>query len=130
MLMEVSDLIGAGLDYAVAVADGRTEIKVFAPSSPRDRGFIEVRFNPDRRAATARFDPSINWAQGGPIIEREKITLSYGLGIRSNLWFAEKYQCYAAGRNTTSQQYGPTPLIAAMRCYVASKLGNTVEIPD
>jgi hypothetical protein len=25
---------------------------------------------------------------------------------------------------------GPTPLIAAMRCYVASKLGDTVEIPE
>jgi hypothetical protein len=24
----------------------------------------------------------------------------------------------------------PTPLIAAMRCYVASKLGDTVEIPE
>jgi len=25
---------------------------------------------------------------------------------------------------------GPTPLIAAMRCYVASKLGDEVEIPQ
>lgn len=25
---------------------------------------------------------------------------------------------------------GPTPLIAAMRCYVASKLGDEVEIPE
>ena len=27
-------------------------------------------------------------------------------------------------------QFGPTPLIAAMRSYVASKLGETVEVPD
>jgi hypothetical protein len=32
-------------------------------------------------------------------------------------------------------QYGPTPLIAAMRCYVASKFGDDlvlfkVEVPD
>jgi hypothetical protein len=26
--------------------------------------------------------------------------------------------------------YGPTPLIAAMRCYVASKIGLEVEIPE
>jgi hypothetical protein len=26
--------------------------------------------------------------------------------------------------------HGHTPLIAAMRCYVASKLGDEVEIPD
>lgn len=25
--------------------------------------------------------------------------------------------------------YGPTPLIAAMRCYVSSKLGDEVEVP-
>ncbi len=25
---------------------------------------------------------------------------------------------------------GPTPLIAAMRCYVASKLGDEVDIPE
>ena len=25
---------------------------------------------------------------------------------------------------------GPTPLIAAMRCYVISKLGEEVEVPD
>jgi hypothetical protein len=25
---------------------------------------------------------------------------------------------------------GPTPLIAAMRCYVASKLGDEVELPE
>jgi hypothetical protein len=25
---------------------------------------------------------------------------------------------------------GPTPLIAAMRCYVASKLGDEVEVPE
>jgi hypothetical protein len=26
--------------------------------------------------------------------------------------------------------FGPTPLIAAMRCYVISKLGDEVEVPD
>lgn len=26
--------------------------------------------------------------------------------------------------------FGPTPLIAAMRCYVASKLGDEVEVPE
>jgi hypothetical protein len=25
--------------------------------------------------------------------------------------------------------YGPTPLIAAMRCFVSSRLGDEVEIP-
>ena len=30
---------------------------------------------------------------------------------------------------TPTYGYGPTPLIAAMRCYVASKLGDEVEVP-
>jgi len=28
------------------------------------------------------------------------------------------------------EQRGPAPLIAAMRCYVASKLGNEIDIPE
>jgi hypothetical protein len=31
---------------------------------------------------------------------------------------------------TAIKGYGHTPLIAAMRCYVASKLGDEVEIPQ
>jgi hypothetical protein len=28
------------------------------------------------------------------------------------------------------EEEGPTPLIAAMRCYVASKLGDYIDIPE
>jgi hypothetical protein len=30
----------------------------------------------------------------------------------------------------TINAYGPTPLIAAMRCYVASKMGDDIELPE
>jgi hypothetical protein len=61
---------------------------------------------------------STNWSQGGPIIEREGIDI---------LFRAERVLAYA-----TTQIYcdGPTPLIAAMRCYVASKMGEDVDIPE
>jgi len=36
----------------------------------------------------------------------------------------------APWNNGTLGQYGPTPLIAAMCCYVTSKLGEEVEVPD
>lgn len=72
---------------------------------------------------------STDWARGGPIIEREGINL----GTQRNepgfkphidyLWHAQLDQRVYVG-------YGPTPLIAAMRCYVASKLGETVEVPE
>ena len=76
------------------------------------------------------YEHTTDWAQGGPIIEREKIATYYDTyWIRDLLdpedngerWFAEL---------ADSSSYGPAPLIAAMRCYVASKLGDEVEVPD
>ena len=57
------------------------------------------------------FKPSTDWSQGGPIIEREGLILDQWARWRS------------------SNSYGTTPLIAAMRCYVASKLGDEIDIP-
>ena len=58
------------------------------------------------------------WEHGGPIIEREGITLTH----QSDQWSAQTDDDLFA--------YGPTPLIAAMRCYVASKLGDVVNVPE
>lgn len=33
-------------------------------------------------------------------------------------------------RHLTFSKKSATTLVAAMRCYIASKLGNTVEVPD
>ncbi len=62
---------------------------------------------------------STDWSQGGPIIERE------GMQIQT---FMDKW--LASIPKPFVQQEGPTPLVAAMRCYVASKLGDEVEIPE
>ena len=62
--------------------------------------------------------PSGNWAQAGPIIERERIELK------------PTYAGWAAFLGNKTFANGPTPLIAAMRCYVASKIGDEVAIPD
>jgi len=65
------------------------------------------------------------WDQGGPIIERERIFVkpTINKGWRS-------YQRDPFGNGICHSQYGPTPLIAAMRCYVASKLGDEVDVPE
>jgi hypothetical protein len=74
---------------------------------------------------------STNWAHGGPIIEREKIDLFTEKGTPES-WVASvaRYQNGAKLVGWRMHQYGPTPLIAAMRCYVASKLGDEVDVPD
>lgn len=76
---------------------------------------------------------STDWAQGGPIIEREKLRLTTDDGGE---WWGEA-RLYRDGRTAYTTSYdravngrGPTPLIAAARCYVTSKLGDTVEVPE
>ena len=62
---------------------------------------------------------STDWVYGGPIIEREGIDLQCQ---NQGLWCADL--------GLDASIYGPTPLIAAMRCYVASRLGDEVELPS
>ena len=100
--MKTSELQGAALDWAVAKCVGWEE----------QWKLRHVRY-PEMYAFTT------DWQQGGPIIEREKLFLIPHQGH----WSSRPY----AGGDFT---YGPTPLIAAMRCYVASKMGDEVEIPE
>ncbi len=60
---------------------------------------------------------SADWRWGGSIIERERIRLD-----PRGVW--------VAGHDSSNDEYlGSTPLVAAMRCYVASKLGNEIDLP-
>ena len=75
--------------------------------------------------ALSPFNPTTNWSQAGPIIEREEITVCWQ-GVQ---WVGSKFNVRVAGEYEF-QNSGPTPLVAAMRCYVASKLGGIIEVPD
>ena len=107
--MKTSDLIGPALDWAVAKCEGR--------SWPDNAAkFLGEQY----------YRPSTDWSQGGPIIERELINLNnpFGQNHDNEEWVATwKFGGF-------EEYLGPTPLIAAMRCYVANKLGETVEVPD
>ena len=105
--MKTAELTGAALDWAVARCEGMTIWEKTPAAIWKD------------------YAPSTDWAQGGPIIEREIITLIHP---RWDGWTAHKYDEHDEEESYTLD--GPTPLIAAMRCYVASKLGDEVEIPQ
>jgi hypothetical protein len=109
--MRTNELTGAALDWAVA--------KCEKPEWLGNQAEVYV--------LKAGFHPSTDWALGGPIIEREEIELTRG-SLDSNEWVAtiDLFE----GDVMRESQSGETPLIAAMRCYVASKLGDEVEIPD
>ena len=72
------------------------------------------------------FAYSTNWSMAGPIIERECIAIRKYGDFQETVWQADKWQF----RFVDPQAYGPTPLTAAMRCFVASKLGDEIEVPD
>lgn len=103
--VKIAELTGAALDWLVAKCEGvclAPHVWHLLPSYSTD------------------------WAQGGPIIERERIDLQAKINAGSdyNEWLAT----IGIGAKQR-RRYGPTPLIAAMRCFVASKLGDEVEIP-
>lgn len=89
---------------------------------------------------TGCWDFCTNRELGGPIIEREHIdirsTFTAGGYRTSQSVDAVQATINLPNNAATSDvgkmvcEYGPTPLIAAMRCYVVSKLGNVVEVPD
>ena len=110
--MKTSELNGAALDWAVAKAEG-----VEVQYDRMNKWFETQDLNYAEPNDPHVFAPTTYWAQGGPIIEREGIAIYlYGDGE----WQAVLEKEYE----------GPTPLIASMRCYVASKLGDEVEIPS
>lgn len=74
------------------------------------------------------FEPSTDWAQGGPIIERRRISVL--LNSDGNWEAGTAWEFFQSESFAYHRQGGPTPLIAAMRCYVASKWGDEVEIPE
>jgi len=127
--MKTSELTGAALDWAVAVALGHKDIIT-------DFGaYIRIGTQP---AGSVTFCPSTDWAQGGPIIEREKLAVWFseavhdenGVILREPCWYCETSCTTDNGDEPYKCETAPTPLIAAMRCYVASKLGDEVELPE
>jgi hypothetical protein len=118
--MKTNELTGAALDWAVAKCeyDNRRYNYGSPCFSPETKRVYETQ---GLQEIGVSFSPSTDWKQGGPIIEREKIALAPD--IHHTKWSATL-------RGEAYIYWAQTPLIAAMRCYVASKLGDDVEIPE
>lgn len=116
-IIKIKDLKGAALDWAVAQLEDNKHV-VFS------RGAI--RFPPAQFSDEEVYSPSTDWAQGGPIIERE---IAEGLHLHGRSPVVAVYYNETLG-GFECESYGPTPLVAAMRCYVASVLGDETYIPE
>lgn len=131
MKIKVSEASGRVLDWLVAKCEGATDLSFDTVST------YWTKLNGKDRALGAngwsdaqRFAPSSEWLYGGPIIERNKINLQFCRDLR------DRNGLYIHAEMDTHSHHGywlgshDKPLIAAMRCYVVSKLGEEVEVPD
>jgi hypothetical protein len=132
MKIKTSELTGAPLNWAVAKVRGFLEPM---HDEPRPRVVVHtdkfgtfVWFNPQDygRYGPEDFAPSTDWQLAGLIIEEERISLT----PRDWGWDALYHDRLFEEDGTEHLMAGASPLIAAMRCYVASKLGDEVDVPD
>lgn len=122
MKIKTADLTGIELDWMVAAVIFEEEPVLGFDGRERCLGWIGseyLEFYPFQK----QFNPSTNWADGGPIIEKEKIGLT---NEGADWWRADLST--APAKHFFG--YVPTPLIAAMRCFVYAYLGDEVAIPE
>lgn len=136
--VRTSDLVGAALDWAVGIAEG------WEPDRPQDGQLRKTWRGCTQYAAVGkdvacadrhRYTPSTDWRQGGPLIEKL---------MRSGKWELVQWCGAVAFQNYNNEcvpvdgeswdqesmiECGETPLIAACRAIVASKLGAAVQVP-
>lgn len=117
MKIKTQDLTGAALDWAVSHIELNT--------APTRGEYIKPWVLDAHKAGQGSGPYSTDWQWGGPIIERERINLNEDIHPTLQ-WMCTLYVL----DEEPWQMYGPTPLIAAMRCFVASKLGDEVDIPE
>ena len=108
MKVKTANLIGPALDWAVGMAEPACRADVLW-----------------RRMATGHWSPSTRYEQGGPILELAKISRTID---HSGLWLA--YNGYNYIDTKEHMQCDCSELVAGLRCYVVSKLGDEVDIPE
>ena len=130
VVVKISDLTGAPLDWAVAQVE-----KVDGLVTHKGRPAFERDFDPDCWADETDLEafkcwqfytPSTDWGRGGPLI------LGRGVSLRCiaplNAWEADCWDDSVVP-SRYCQNEAETPLIAACRAIVASVLGDTVSVP-
>lgn len=113
--MKTKHLAGCALDWAAGTALGRDMSKAVNFGA-----YLRIPAHTGS-AYTVTFCPSTDWTVGGPIIEREGIRLHRS---HTGEWWASPEV------DPHRPISGATPLVAAMRCFVAEKMGDEIELPQ
>ena len=120
MKIKTKDLTGAALDWLVAKCMGYVEQGVYGTPEFRDSGVYLCYCD---AVLNSCYSPSTDWAQGGPIIERERISIRQWTNVPI-------VHAYMPHDDAPWASDGTSSLIAAMRCFCCSKLGDEVDVPE
>ena len=123
MLIKTTNLSGQALDWAVAKALGRDPVLDMESHGRTWPGWW-LRLGGEYEKLPCY---STDWAVAGPVIEQHWLDMTP--------WPNEsdpdmRWECVDHDTRNLPTYFGPTPMIAAMRCLVASKLGDQVDLPD
>lgn len=139
MKIKVAEATNPQLDWLAAKAQGLTEKK-------SNNGLCKIRIdsgrvwianhqNAWRLSDYVLYAPSTDPADGHPIIEREIDIMER----RAGYFYANRFK-RCVGRVDTNFKsypdeeerfaYGPTMLIAGLRCLIAAKMGDEVDVPE
>ena len=115
--VKTARLIGAALDWAVAIATDAAEVAI------GEHGVICIYDTPEGGCWTNLYQPSKDWSQGGLLIDEQRGSAQHCPGLADDV-------CYSGGPEGAGVWcYGPTALVAFCRGFVQYKLGDTVQVP-
>jgi hypothetical protein len=117
MKIRTQDLKGEALNYAATLADKGNAFLIMDHA-----GALHTCYRHDQHGSIV-FTNYLGWSDAGPIIDREDIHWGFGTKDGNKVVIASKFGHHV------KPLLGPTALIAAMRCFVSSRLGDEVEIP-
>lgn len=125
--VKTAELVGPALDWAVGIAEG------WEPDRPQDGQLRKTWLGCTQYMIVGRgapcgggnsYSPSTDWSQGGPLIEKYRISL-VGPGVSFGRWGADILGSELIVENSTAD----SPLVAACRRLVREKLGYAVQVP-
>lgn len=127
-IVETEKLLGVALDWAVAKANGFEIIRLKNKWQLRRGGTDSGFFYPKKPAsfkvsAAGYWQPSIDWSQGGPLIDSHKVVITYHNA-------PDGTPLASTQDRSPAFESGDTVLIAAMRAIVAAKVGGEVDVPE